>query len=235
MHWFYIDNDLNHVDHLDVEESKHALKVLRLKQGDKIVVTNGKGQLGEAVISTDRGKTCAIQFEHIAEGVHVPKCNIQLCIAPTKNLSRIEWLVEKLTEIGITSIHFFSSEYSERVNLRMDRLEKIVLSAGKQSKRAFFPTVHHLVHYNELVSFPFRGQKIMAHIDNAIAPINQVMVRGQDSCIFIGPEGGFSSNEVELAKAHQFQLVSLGDFRLRTETAALVGCIALHLNSSNEF
>jgi 16S rRNA (uracil1498-N3)-methyltransferase len=142
----------------------------------------------------------------------------------------MEWLVEKATEIGINEITFLRCRYSERKEIKIPRLEKIMISAMKQSVKATLPKLNEIILFEDFVSIPFQGEKYIAHCENEEKPlIKQLYSKGEHALILIGPEGDFSSEEIQLAKTHNFSPVSLGESRLRTETAALVACQTLHI------
>lgn len=229
MHWFYAE----HIDEglyiFDPQESKHAVKVLRLQKGDEIVLTNGKGSVFRARIEDDHMKKCtaAIFSEEQSER---KTYEVHIAVAPTKNISRFEWFLEKATEIGIDEIAPMICEHSERVNLRTDRLQKIIITAMKQSQQAWLPKLNKPVTFDEFLNKNHQAQKFIAYVDKTHDQLLQnIIERNQDTLILIGPEGDFSQEEIKKAISSGFTPISLGKNRLRTETAALVACHTVNL------
>lgn len=223
MRLFY-DPDISYDDTiftLNEEESKHISRVLRMKVGDSIGILNGKGErfTGEIINS---GKRCEIRIAEREKSAE-DNCHIHIAIAPTKNNDRIEWFVEKATEIGINEISLITSENSERSRIKPERLYKKAISAMKQSGRWDLPTINDLCSFKEFIGKHPAG--LLAHCyDEQKAEISEVF-RPADCPILIGPEGDFSLEEVKLALNSGYNSVSLGKNRLRTETAALFACM----------
>lgn len=209
----------------DKEESKHIVKVLRKVIGDKILIANGKGTHFEAEITIATPSLC--QVEITAETTQDKRpFEVHIAVAPTKMMERLEWFVEKATEIGIDSITPIWCERSERKNLKEERLEKIVQSAFKQSAQFHIPTVHTGLRFSELIAQNKWDEKFIAHcLPDEKRELFNELPKGKNTLILIGPEGDFTPKEIELALSNQYKPVSLGATRLRTETAALV---ALH-------
>lgn len=230
MHLFYTP-DIKSSLELPEEEVGHCLRVLRLGSGDHITLTDGKGSFYDAVITTTTNKRCQIQIEHEEVQEKIWDGHLHLAIAPTKNMDRIEWFAEKATEIGFDELTFLQCRYSERKVLKEERIEKILVSAMKQSLKATKPLLNGLTPFKEFIKQPFAGQKFIAHCHpGAEKPLlKHILQPGQDALVLIGPEGDFSEEEVALALQHGFQPISLGKARLRTETAALVACHTLNL------
>ena len=226
MHLFYAP-DIKLTNELPVEEAAHALRVLRLKAGDELTITDGKGCFYRAEIAVADNKHCLL---NILETIPQPVLwngHLHLALAPTKNMDRIEWLAEKATEIGLDELTFLNCRYSERKVVKLERIEKIVVSAVKQSLKARMPQLNDLTDFAKFVRQPFSGQKFVAHCypgDKSL--LKDSLLPNQDALVLIGPEGDFSEEEVQLAISQGFQPISLGASRLRTETAALV---AVHL------
>lgn len=221
---FYVPN-LAAGNFLPEEESMHAVKVLRLKTGDIISVVDGIGGFYEAKIQIPHPKHCS--FEIIASTKDFGKRNYKLhiAIAPTKNAERLEWFIEKATEIGIDEITPIICRFSERKVIKEGRLEKIVVSAAKQSKKAFFPTIHTQCTFDELITKCNSKSRFIAHcFDSEKKQLFSEIQKSEDVLILIGPEGDFSKEEVEKAMQNGFIPVSLGESRLRTETAGVVAC-----------
>lgn len=210
---------------LSQEEAAHCLRVLRLSVGDKLDITDGKGMLYKTEISSISGKHCYVELK---EALPMPKQwqgAINIAIAPTKNMDRIEWFAEKATEIGIDSITFLSCRFSERKVVKTDRVERIVVSAMKQSLKYTKPVVEEMVDFKKFISRPIEGAKFIAHCyDSERVLLKDVLQEGEAATVLIGPEGDFSPEEVAMAVEAGYKPVSLGTSRLRTETAALVAC-----------
>lgn len=226
MHLFYQPSA---VDYLTEEDSRHAIKTLRLHVGDSIAVTDGHGNRHLAVISSVDSRRCS--FRIIDTQTTSPRpFSVRICVAPTKNLDRIEWFIEKAVEIGIERISFFFGQHSERRVLKLERLEKIAVAAMKQSLQSYLPQLDDAVPFGELLKTITEEQRFIAHLPTNEPPINlakRATVNGQYS-VLIGPEGDFSDKEIQQAIAAGFQMVTLGPNRLRTETAALTACQLLN-------
>lgn len=208
----------------DREESKHIVKVLRKKENDTLFVTDGKGTLYTVRITFASENKCSVEIVS-SEKSEEPKYKLHIAIAPTKNNERFEWFLEKATEIGIHSITPIICEHSERKNIRPDRLEKILLSAMKQSNTLYLPELKEQMSFAQFVRSDLSGQRFIAHCEETgKQTLKQRLLTGTDVTILIGPEGDFSRKEIQLAVDNQFLPVSLGQTRLRTETAALVAC-----------
>ncbi len=231
MNLFYQPGITDGILHLGTEESRHVVRVLRMKPGEAIEITDGKGHFYLAKISLADPKKC--WFE-IAEKTFFSKRNFQvhLAIAPTKNADRTEWFVEKATEVGVDEITFIGCKNSERKTINLDRIEKITISAIKQSQQAWLPKINSITPFNEILSAR-ADQKLIAYVD-ATNPkhLHAVAQPQKKYLILIGPEGDFSNEELELAIQHGFEKVSLGSNRLRTETAGLVACQTVHFINS---
>ena len=210
---------------LPEEESAHCLRVLRLGVGDELEVTDGKGSILRTAIVSTAGKRCkveAIEEKKVEKGWHG---NLTIAIAPTKNMDRIEWLAEKATEIGWDRVVFLNCRFSERKVIKTDRVERIVVSAMKQSLKFSKPVVEEMTDFKKFILAEHKGAKFIAHCyENEKRELFDALVPGEDATILIGPEGDFSKEEVEVAISAGFIPVSLGSSRLRTETAGLVAC-----------
>lgn len=210
---------------LSDEEAAHALRVLRIAVGDALDITDGRGNLYRTEVASIAGKHCYVKA---VEPVPVPKNwngTFHLAIAPTKNMDRIEWLAEKATEIGLDAITFLNCRFSERKVVKCDRVERIVVSAMKQSLKYCKPVVGEMIDFKKFVSAERPGAKFIAHCyDSERVLLKEVLPLGEDVTLLVGPEGDFSPEEVEMAIKAGYRPVSLGSSRLRTETAGLVGC-----------
>lgn len=221
---FYVP-DISERWELSEEEAAHALRVLRLAVGAELEITDGKGSLYKARIASINGKHC---FVETVEGIAMPKNwkgNIHVAIAPTKNMDRMEWLAEKATEIGLDALTFLNCRFSERKVVKCDRVERIVVSAMKQSLKYHKPVVGEMTDFRKFVAYECPGAKFIAHChEGERVLLKDVLVPGEDATILIGPEGDFSPEEVDMAIKAGYVPVSLGSSRLRTETAGLVAC-----------
>lgn len=229
MHLFYAP-DIAETLTLPEVESGHCVRVLRLTEGDEIGLVDGHGMFYRAAVSLAHAKRCAVKIlEAKAQPLHWAG-NIEIAIAPTKNLDRIEWFAEKAVEMGVNAIVPLLCRFSERKELKTERLEKILISAMKQSLKAVLPRLEEMTLFERYVSEPFQGQKFIAHCyaDSERRLLSQCYEAGADARILIGPEGDFSPEEVALAVACGYLPVSLGASRLRTETAGVVACHTLH-------
>lgn len=224
MHLFYDPNiEIDAAQHiLSEEESAHACRVLRLKMGDEIEVLNGKGASFRAEISEAHPKKCVLKIKEVIS-FEPPKYSIHIAIAPTKNMERLEWFAEKTTELGITHITLLLCKNNERKIVKTDRLEKILISAMKQSKRKFLPVLTELIPFKDFVSQHPNG--LIAHCYDGQKTKIQDHWNGHSMPILIGPEGDFSQDEVQLALQNGYKAIHLGDNRLRTETAGLFACM----------
>lgn len=219
---------------LNEDESLHCVKVLRHKVGDEIKVIDGNGTVAFGNIAAAHAKQCAIA---ITQKQIVPKhrnYQITVAVAPTKNIERIEWFVEKAVEVGIDEIIFIKTKNSERTVVKTERIRKVAESALKQSQQAYLPTITELIDYKEFVKTPSSSIKLIAHCEkNQKQHINQFFKPNQAHLILIGPEGDFTNDEIKLAIDNGFIPISLGETRLRTETAALYSCMAFNALSHN--
>lgn len=231
MHQFYVPNILESKQ-LPEEESLHAVRVLRLKEGDNIEVVDGKGGLFLCRITLAHPKRSIVEIISSNEVPNHWKCNITVAIAPTKSLDRMEWMAEKITEMGVDRIIPLRCRYSERKELKTDRLRKILVSAMKQSLKAVLPVIDDMTPFIDVVKMNFSGQKFIAYCDRD----DRHLLAGKYNCgenvlILIGPEGDFSKEEIKLALDNGFIPVSLGDSRFRTETAAIFACSVIHVKN----
>jgi len=208
------------VNHLTAEESYHAFRVLRMSAGDDIKITDGKGVFYQAQIISIDSKKCVFK---ISTHEKIPKkdYHIHIAIAPTKNADRIEWFVEKAIEIGVDEISFILCKNSERKVLNLERIEKIAVSAMKQSQQAWMPTLHPLRPFSDILKQP-ADQKFIGYVDSSNPVHLKAIAKPNKSyLVLIGLEGDFSKEELESAQQLGFEKVSLGENRLRTETAGI--------------
>lgn len=226
MHLFYTPEIATTLE-LPDEEAAHCVRVLRLTMGDAITLTDGCGKFYEAVITAATNKRCTVQITKEVAWQKPWTGHLHLAMAPTKNMDRTEWFAEKATEIGFDELTFLQCRFSERKVIKTERIEKILVSAMKQSLKAVKPILNEMTDINRFLQTDFKGQKFIAHCYPGEKPLLQQVVKpGSDVLVLIGPEGDFSEEEVKLAIEHGFQPISLGQSRLRTETAALA---AVHI------
>ena len=206
------------------DESKHITKVLRKNEGDILYITNGKGWLFEAQISVANVKNC-IATINSKTFQQQKEYKLHLAVAPTKMNDRYEWFLEKAVEIGIDTITPIICDHSERKVIKQERFNKILQSAMKQSLHCYLPKLNDAISFNDFIKQEFSGQCYIAHCEELDKKsLKQKLVPKQDITILIGPEGDFSVKEIQMALQHNFIPVTLGETRLRTETAAIVAC-----------
>ena len=212
------------------EESKHIVKVLRMKEGDRFCVTDGNGSLYDAELVDAHPKRAAAELSNQRHGYDIRDFKVSIAIAPTKLNERTEWFLEKATEIGIDEVKLFASYHSERRTANVERFKKIIVAAMKQSVKSKMPVIEDIVAFDKLVRQNYDGQKFIAWIDDDVTEqLCDLYRKGENALVLIGPEGDFSKEEVALAKENGFVPVSLGKARLRTETAAVVACHTIQL------
>ena len=229
MHVFYTPDIQTHAE-LPEEEAAHAVRVLRLQAGDEVMLTDGKGCFYRAEISTATNKRCLVNILETLPQAPLWKGHLHIAMAPTKNMDRTEWFAEKATEIGINAITCLNCRFSERKEIKPIRLEKILVSAMKQSQKATLPALEGMTDFKKFVATPFDGRKFIAHCEEGEKPLlKHTYQPGENALILIGPEGDFSPEEIKLAQENGFEPISLGESRLRTETAALVACHTIHV------
>ncbi|MBV8390073.1 MAG: 16S rRNA (uracil(1498)-N(3))-methyltransferase [Mucilaginibacter sp.] len=214
---------------LNEEESKHCARVLRLQTGDKIQLIDGKGNFYTAAIIDAHPKRTSLQIIAVQKDFHKRNHYLHIAIAPTKNIERLEWFLEKATEIGIDEISLVICQRSERKEAKTERLDKIITSAIKQSIKAWHPVLNEPVALSKLITERFDGQKFIAHceegdrftLQHELKPFGKYLV-------LIGPEGDFTPKEIDDALNNGFKAITLGESRLRTETAALEACFEVN-------
>ena len=246
--YFYVPDAANQVE-LPAEEATHALRVLRLKGGDEIFLMDGEGSFYSAEVTAASSKRCLYEIKENMPQKRAWKGHIHLAIAPTKMMERIEWMAEKATEIGFDELSFLNCQFSERKVVKTPRIDKIVISAVKQSHKAWKPVVNELESFKEFILTPRPGRKFICHCYEEVekkdffTEINSCCMdsdASQDSSasqesgadditVLVGPEGDFSIDEVRLAVENGYESVSLGTSRLRTETAGLVAVHMAHI------
>lgn len=212
------------------EEAQHAIRVLRLAEGDEILLTDGKGNFYNATIARAHPKHCEVSVLKSWRQPPLWNFNLHIAVAPTKNMDRMEWFAEKATEIGIDEITCLRCRFSERKEIKNARLGKILVSALKQSQKATLPVLNEMTDFKNFIGCPFDGRKFIAHCNEGEKPLlKDIYQAGENALVLIGPEGDFSPEEVKAALKQGFEPISLGNSRLRTETAALAACHTLHV------
>ena len=230
MHLFYTPELLGEYYILNEQESKHCIQVLRLKAGDYIQLTDGKGNLFKAELISDNTRRCEVKIVETLKDFGKRDYRIHLAVAPTKNINRYEWFLEKATEIGIDDITPMFCQRSERKVVRNDRLEKVITSAMKQSIKAYHPVLHKPQSFKDFTKNDLYGEKYIAYVEEGEHPsLKSLYTPGKDVVVLIGPEGDFNPEEVKMAIDNGFSTVNLGKSRLRTETAAVVACHTVSL------
>jgi 16S rRNA (uracil1498-N3)-methyltransferase len=237
MHLFYLPGkDLGEVyrngevlQELPADEAGH-LRVMRLKTGDRLMLTDGLGNYAEAILEDPGPKKYTVRINTIYPEAH-RNFRLIMAIAPTKNIARFEWFIEKATEFGVDEIIPVWCEHSERTKLRTDRLQKVAVAAMKQSLKATLPLIHEPIPLQQLFKRPEAAdQRFIAWIDDQVTlHLKDGCQPRKDTLVLIGPEGDFSKQEVEQAVKSGYRPVSLGKARLRTETAALAACFTVNL------
>lgn len=230
MQLFYVPYISGDEIFLDETESKHAVKVLRLGVGSRINLTDGKGGFYTAEIAEPNPKKCRLEIIEFKPQYGKRNFSSHIAIAPTKNTDRMEWFLEKATEIGVDEVSFISCENSERKFIKVERMEKVVVSAMKQSLKAYLPTLHNMVSFEEFIRNCNYPEKFIAHCRGGeLVHLKNEVQKDTPVVVLIGPEGDFSTAEVQQAKMHGFREISLGNSRLRTETAGVVACNIINL------
>ena len=223
---------------LGEEESRHCVRVLRLGAGDSLAVTDGRGNLYRCELTEADARRCRIRVVACEPEFGRLPYRLTMAVAPTKNADRFEWFLEKATEVGVTAVLPLESDHSERRSWKAERGEKILAAAMKQSLKAYKPELHPLTPFRQAVALPFEGRKFIAHCAPARSAAGKrhlaaTLQPGEAALVFIGPEGDFSPAEIDLAVAHGFEEITLGNQRLRTETAAVAATVMAAVVNQN--
>lgn len=233
--FFYVPDAATSTE-LPMEEALHALRVLRIKTGDEIFMMDGVGNFYRAEVTLAATKRCLYEVKEVLPQQPAWNGHVHLAIAPTKMMDRIEWMAEKSTEIGFDELTFLNSKFSERKVMRIVRLEKIIVSAVKQSHKAWKPVINSMVSFKEFISRPRKGRKFICHCYEEVerkdlfTELSRPYADDEaDVTVLIGPEGDFSIEEVRSAVEHGYESVTLGSSRLRTETAGLMAVALANL------
>lgn len=223
--------DIESTQTLPESDSGHCVRVLRMHAGDEIEVVDGKGNLFRCVLVGEHPKHANVQIVSRIELPKVWKPAITIAVAPTKHTDRMEWLIEKLVEIGIDRFVPLRCEHSERKELKRDRMEKIAVAAMKQSLKAVLPQIDDTIPLRQFLAEDSAAERFVGYCDDAVERklLAKAYTAGKDATILIGPEGDFSPAEIEACFAAGYTAVTMGDNRLRTETAALVAVDTIHI------
>lgn len=218
---------------LSEEESKHCIRVLRLTTDDTLHITNGRGSMCRCRVTDPAPKRCRVEISQITEHYNQRPYRLTMAVAPTKSIERYEWFTEKATEIGVDKIIPIISFQSERRTLKSERIERIAIGAMKQSVKAYLPEIEEPSKFMDVIAREFEGDKFIAHCneDAEISLLKDLAQPNRDTIILIGPEGDFTMDEVAAAKAAGFKSISLGNTRMRTETAAIAATHTLFLTN----
>lgn len=238
--YFYVPDAARSAE-LPADEAGHALRVLRLGVGDEMMLADGQGCFYRATITAATGHRCAYRIEETMAQQPAWKGHLHLAVAPTKLMDRMEWFAEKATEIGFDELSFLDCQFSERRIVKSERIDKILISAMKQSHKAWKPQLNDMQRFRQFVSQEREGDKFICHCyaetdvkaGGEKAFLLDVLRPGVPSTVLIGPEGDFSIEEVRMALQHGYRSVTLGRSRLRTETAALVAVHMMQLKNGN--
>lgn len=238
--YFYVPNAATETE-LPLDEAMHALRVLRIKSGDEIFLMDGEGSFYRAEVTLAATKRCLYEIRETMPQDRAWNGHIQLAIAPTKMVDRMEWMAEKATEVGFDELSFLNCTFSERKVMRTVRLDKIIVSAVKQSHKAWKPIVNQMVSFKDFIDAPRKGKKFICHCYEEVERKDYFTELGKacgtdddDVTVLIGPEGDFSIDEVRYAVDHGYESVTLGTSRLRTETAGLMAVAIANLMRRKE-
>ena len=230
MHLIYASDINDTLYTVSKEESFHCIKVLRLHIDETVYLTDGKGNLYSATIIDDNPKGCSVRVFETIHDFGKRNFHLHIAIAPTKNMDRFEWFLEKATEIGIDEITPIICSHSERKIVKPERMEKVLISALKQSVKTYLPKLSEATSFKEFINKDKSGQKFIANLpEDAGTHLKTKYLKGNNSIILIGPEGDFSSEEIANAIKKDYQSISLGRYRLRTETAGIIACHTINL------
>ena len=228
--FFYSDKIFDDIIILPENEAHHILNVLRKNQGDTLIIVDGKGGWYETVLVTDEIQNCKLRIIEKKEKYGKPNHYIHIAIAPPKSHDRAEWFVEKSVEIGVQEISFVLTKNSERNNIKMNRIKKRAVSSMKQSLRAYLPQINDILSFGDFVETCSNSEKYVGYLrDGNTNFLLSITKPGDNYCVLIGPEGDFDPEEIKHALTFGFQCISLGENRLRIETAGLVACHILNI------
>ncbi len=229
MNIFYCPHIAGNIFELDEKESKHSVRVLRLGTGDRVVLVDGKGGWYEAAIEDAHPKRCKLKILSHTPNYQPLSYGLHMAVSPTKNMDRFEWFLEKSVEIGITHITPLICNRTERKQVKLERLERILVSAMKQSLKAYKPTLHAATNMSDFLSRSTDGVKGIAHCHPTERLSVTGLARSDNYTLLVGPEGDFTDDEVQMALKAGYKPFHLGQSRLRTETAAVYLCTAVQI------
>ena len=228
MDFFYSNNINDDIITFDSVESRHCIKVMRRKMGDMVNVVDGKGNLYICNIFFIDKKSCKVKINQIHKDYNKRNYYLHIAISSIKNHDRLEWFIEKSVEIGVDEITLINCSRTLRKNIKIDRLYKTAISAMKQSLKAYLPKINDAVDINSFVKNNNQSNKFICHLENDnrkdLFYYKNTILKNRNTCLLIGPEGDFNLDEINICKNHDFHVVSLGESRLRTETAGVVAC-----------
>ncbi len=215
---------------MDPFESRHCIRVLRMAKDDSVTIVDGQGGLFRGVITDPDPAACRIKITETVNGFEKRGYKLHMAVSPVKNQDRFEWFIEKSVEFGIDVITPIICRFTEKQKVKTERINNIIISAMKQSLKAYRPVLNEPVCFSEFIAKEHPGIKMIAHCNPgyALKSIGHIYEKGMDSLILIGPEGDFSSEEIEMAMANGFTGISLGNSRLRTETAGIAACHSVY-------
>lgn len=230
---FFHDNELKENAVLDLQEDtvRHVVQVLRMNAGDRLALTNGRGYKAEAIITNAVKKKCTVAIETLSF-FEQPEPLLHMAVAFTKNTNRNEWLLEKITELGVTTIIPLQAHRSEREKFRADRFRKILIAALMQSQQYYLPELKELTPLATIINdYKEVTQKLVAHCMEEVSrtPITSAIAKQKETLLLIGPEGDFTEEEVNQLTSDGYQGISMGATRLRTETAAVTACATFNM------
>ena len=233
MRFFYVPEAEN-LQELPAEEANHALRVLRLKEGDELMLMDGKGAFYRAEVTMTANHHCYYRIVEKMLQERQWQGHVHLAIAPTKMNDRIEWMTEKAVEVGVDELSFLNCQFSERRQLKTERISKIVVAAAKQSHKAYMPIINELTPFNKFIAAYSTGHRFIAHCYQEVPRLNlfdqlRLLDAADDITVLVGPEGDFSIDEVRMAVDAGYVSVDLGKSRLRTETAGLAAVMTMQL------
>ena len=235
---FFYAPDAATLHELPADEAVHALRVLRLKPGDEMMLMDGRGNYYRAEVSLAHSHHCMYDIKETMPQPRQWRGHVHLAIAPTKMMERMEWMIEKAVEIGVDEISFLDCQFSERRVVKIPRADKIVVAATKQSHKAWKTQLNEMVSFDDFIRQPFSGRKYIAHCYEEVARTYlydelRLPSDTEDALVLVGPEGDFSIDEVRRAVASGYQSVHLGKSRLRTETAGLSAVMMMQLSKDS--
>lgn len=234
--YFYSNQIFNDKIILTEDEAHHAIKVLRKNIGDEITVVDGNGGCYKAAVVNNNISNCELSIKEYKREHGKTDYSIHIAIVPPKSHDRLEWFVEKAVEIGLNEISFIQSQYSERNNIKLDRILKRMISSMKQSLKAYLPKLNNIIKFEEFVNNNDNTYKYLGCLGSKPSILLQnIAIPGSDYCVLIGPEGGFSEIEEEFSRNRNFKNISLGKSRLRTETAGISACHILNIINSYDY